>query len=108
MNSQSYSSRADIEVAELALRAVLVDEFRKEARSDAQSLDRMLAHLVNMNLFLSTSPEILDNVKKRLGDFAAAATRMADRNPDSGPQLKVAAEKLQQASERLNGASAVQ
>jgi len=101
MNSQTCSSRADIEVAEVALRAVLVDEFRKEAKSDAQSLDRMLVHLVNMNLLLATSPEIQANVKKRLGDFAAATARMANRQPAAGPKLTQAAEKLQKASERL-------
>lgn len=101
MNSQTCSSRADIEVAEVALRAVLADEFRKEARSDAQSLDRMLVHLVNMNQFLGATPEIQPNVKKRLGDFAAIATRMANRNPQVGARLKDAAEKLQAASDRL-------
>jgi hypothetical protein len=99
--ADSRAMNQHIEVAENALRAVLVEEFRKEAKADAQSLDRMLAHLVNMNQSVATSPESHPNVKKRLGDFAATAARMANRNPDAGPQLADVAEKLRTASERI-------
>lgn len=83
------------------LRGVLDEEFRKEARADAQSLDRMLVHLVNMNGAISTSPETHTNVVKRLGDFAVTTTRMAERNPAAAPQLEQLAEALRKASQGL-------
>jgi uncharacterized damage-inducible protein DinB len=101
MNSQTSVSRAELEVAEVTLRGVLVEEFRQEAKADAQSLDRMLKHLVNMNGAISSSPETHANVAKRLVDFANTTTRMADRNPEAAPQLAKLAEALRKASERL-------
>ena len=101
MNSQISSSRADLEFAEVALRIVLVEEFRDEARADATSLDRMLVHLVNMHEAISLSPERHSNVAKRLDDFATTTLRMADRNPEAATKLSSLAEALRMASERL-------
>jgi hypothetical protein len=98
MNSQTLSSRADLEFAEAALREVLVSEFKQEAKADAESLDRMLVHIVNMHEAISTSPERHANVAKRLGDFAVTTNRMAGRNP-------VAASKLTRLSQALGTAS---
>jgi glycerol-3-phosphate dehydrogenase len=101
MNSQTLSPRADLEVSEIALREVLVDSFKQDAKADAMALDRMLAHLVNMNEALSTSSQDDANVAKRLGDFAATATRMASRNPDAAPKLLKLSQALTTASQRL-------
>ena len=98
MNSQTLSSRADLEFAEAALRDVLISEFKQEAKADAESLDRMLVHIVNMHEAISNSPERHANVAKRLGDFAVTTNRMAGRNP-------VAASKLTRLSQALGNAS---
>jgi hypothetical protein len=103
MDSHTSTSRAELELAEVTLRGVLGEEFRKEARADAQSLDRMLKHVVNMNGAISESPETHANVAKRLNDFAITTSRMAERHPDAAPQLHRLAEALQKASERLRG-----
>ncbi len=87
MNAQTMSSQADLEIAEAALRAVLDEEFRTDAKIDASSLDHMLIHIVNMHKAVVTSPERHANVAKRLGDFAVSTSRMADRNPKAAPQL---------------------
>jgi hypothetical protein len=104
MHSQTSSSRADLEFAEVALRDVLVEDFKREARADAMSLDRILVHIVNMGEAIST-PERHSNVAKRLDDFATTTSRMAERNPDAAPKLSRASEALRTASERLRAAS---
>jgi hypothetical protein len=102
MNSQTTSSRADLEVAEAAIRDILIGDFKEDAKADAMSLNRMLIHIVNMQEAISTSPETRVNVAKRLGDFASATTRMASRNPDAAPKLSRLAEALGIASARLS------
>ena len=102
MNSQTMSSRADLEFAEAALREVLIGEFKQDASADARSLDRMLVHIVNMHEAISTSPERHANVAKRLGDFAITTTRMASRNPDVASKLTRLSQALGAASSRLN------
>lgn len=102
MNSQTSTSRADLEFAEAALREVLVEDFKKEARTDALSLDRMLVHIVNMHEAISSSPERHANVAKRLGDFAITTTRMASRNPDAATRLTRLSQALGAASQRLS------
>jgi hypothetical protein len=101
MNSQTCSSRAELEFAEAALRDVLVEEFKKSARADAMSLDRMLVHITNMNEAITSSPERHLNVAKRLDDFATTTARMAGRHPDAAPKLSKASGLLRAASERL-------
>lgn len=93
--------RAELELAELRLREVLVEEFRKDAKSDAMSLDRILVHVVNMNEAISTSPERHDNVAKRLDDFAGMTSRMASRNPASASKLERLSEALRAVSARI-------
>jgi len=102
MNSHTLSSRVDLEFVEAALREVLVEEFKRDARSDAMSLDRMLVHIVNMHEAISTSPERHANVAKRLGDFAVTTTKMASRNPDAASKLTRLSEALGAASQRLS------
>ena len=102
MNSQTLSSRADLEFAEAALRDILVEDFRRDARSDAMSLDRMLVHLVNMHEAIHTAPEQLANVAKRLGDFAVTTTKMASRHPDAASKLTRLSRALDAASSRLS------
>jgi hypothetical protein len=102
MNSQTLSSRADLEFAEAALRDILVDQFRQDARADAMSLDRMLVHIVNMYEAISTAPEVHANVAKRLGDFALTTTKMASRHPDAASKLTRLSQALGAASSRLN------
>jgi len=102
MNSQTVSSRADLEFAEAALREVLIGEFKEDGRADARSLDRMLVHIVNMHEAISRSPENYANVAKRLGDFAVTTTRMANRNPDVAPKLTRLSQALGAASQRLS------
>jgi len=101
MNSQTLSSRADLEFAEAALREVLVSEFRQDAKADAESLDRMLVHLVNMHEAISSSPERHANVAKRLADFATTSSRMAERNPAAATKLARLSTALRSASERI-------
>jgi hypothetical protein len=100
MNSQTSSSRAQLEFAELALRDVLA-RVGDSAKADATSLKRMLVHLVNMNHAISTSPERHADVAKRLGDFAVTASRMVSRNPDAAPKLTRLSESLRAVSSRL-------
>jgi len=101
MDTKTLSSRADLEIAEASLRSVLIDEFRKEAKADAESLDRMLIHLVNMQGVIGSSPDRHANVAKRLGDFANTTSRMADRHPDAAPRLERLCHALRSASERI-------
>ena len=102
MNSQTSCSRAELEFAEVALRAVLASELAKVGKADATSLQRMLHHIVNMNLAISTSPERHANVAKRLGDFAVATARMARRNPDAAARLTRLSDVLRTAGSRLH------
>jgi hypothetical protein len=102
MNSQTLSSRADLEFAEATLREVLISEFKQEAKADAESLDRMLVHIVNMHEAISNSPERHANVAKRLGDFAVTTNRMAGRHPDAAPKLTRLSQALGNASQRLS------
>jgi hypothetical protein len=102
MNSQTLSSRADLEFAEAALREVLISEFKQEAKADAESLDRMLVHIVNMHEAISNSPERHANVAKRLGDFAVTTNRMAGRNPVAASKLTRLSQALGNASQRLS------
>ena len=101
MNSQTLSSRAELEFAEVALRDVLIGEFAEEAKSDAKSLSRMLVHLVNMHEAVCISPERHANVAKRLGDFAGMTSRMANRNPAAASKLTRLSEMLDAAGSRL-------
>jgi len=100
MNSQTLSSRADLEFAEATLRQVLVGQIQ-DAKTDAMSLQRMLVHLVNMHRALSMSPECHTNVAKRLGDFATTAARMASRNPEAASMLTKLSEILRAVGVRL-------
>src|SRR6187200_2663074 len=94
MNSQTASSRAELEFAEVALRDILSREFAADAKGDARSLSRMLVHLVNMHEAICISPDRHANVAKRLGDFAGMTSRMASRHP-------VVASKLTRLSEKV-------
>jgi hypothetical protein len=105
MNSQTSLSRADLEHAEALLREILVEDFEREAKTDAGSLQRMLVHLVNMHVAVTTSPELQANAAKRLGDFAVTTTRMTVRNPEVAPKLNRLSHALRTASERLAGAA---
>jgi hypothetical protein len=100
MNSQTQTSRADLEFAEVALRDVLV-EVKESAKADAMSLDRMLGHIVNMHEAITLSPERHSNVAKRLDDFATTTARMAGRNPTAAPKLSKLSDALRTASVRL-------
>lgn len=107
MNSQTSLSRADLEHAEALLREVLVEDFERDAKTDAGSLQRMLVHLVNMNVAVSTSPEQHANAAKRLGDFAVTTTRMTARHPDAAPRLNRLTHALRTASARLTDSTTV-
>ena len=107
MNSQTSSSRAELEFAEVALRDVLIREFGEEAKADAKSLGRMLVHLVNMHEAVCISPERHANVAKRLGDFAVMTSRMASRNPAAAAKLTRLSEMLRTASSRLRDTAVV-
>lgn len=100
MNSQTLSSRADLEIAEVALREVLAG-IPGDAKGDAVSLRRMLVHLVGMHEALSCSPDGHANVAKRLGDFALTATKIAGREPMAAPKLMRLAGALRCAGDRL-------
>jgi glycerol-3-phosphate dehydrogenase len=100
MNSQTLSSRADLELAEAALREVLIADFGQDAAPDVMSLNRMLVHILNMQEAIATSPE-LANVAKRLGDFALTTTRMVGRNPEVASKLTRLSQLLGVASARL-------
>jgi hypothetical protein len=106
MHSQTSLARADLELAEAALRGVLVEEFRADSKADAMALDRVLAHVVNMYEAISLSPERHSNVAKRLDDFATTASRMAGRNPDAAARLSRLSEALRAASARLRSVEA--
>ena len=101
MNSQTLTSRADLEHAETLLREVLVRDFAPNAKGDAGSLTRMLVHIVNIHHAVATSPERHTNAAKRLGDFAVVTTRMTRRNPEAAPKLNRLAHALRTASRRL-------
>ena len=73
----------------------------KQLCPECQSLGRMLVHLVNMHEAIATSPELHANVAKRLGDFAATTTRMADRNPEVASKVKRLSQALDTARSRL-------
>jgi len=102
MNSQTLTSRADLEFAEAALRDVLLEEFTQDAKAEAMSLGRMLVHIVNMHEAIGTSPDTHANVAKRLGDFAITTTRMANRIPDAAAKLYRLSQALGVASSRLS------
>lgn len=101
MNSQTLSSRADLEHAEAVLREVLVADREQPDKRDAGSLGRMLVHIVNIHQAVGSSPERHSNAAKRLGDFAMTTTRMIERNPESAPKLNRLTLALRTASERL-------
>lgn len=101
MNSQTSCSRAELEFAEAALREVLARELGKAEKADVTSMQRMLRHIVNMNLAISTSPERHAEVAKRLGDFAVTTSRVAGRNPDAAASLTRLTEVLRAVSSRL-------
>src|SRR5262245_7267312 len=106
MNSQTCSSRAELEFAEAAIRDVLVDEFKRDAKTDAMSLDRMLVHITNMNEALTSSPESHSNVAKRLDDFATTTAKMAGRNPLAAAKLSRASGLLRAVSLRMRASAA--
>jgi hypothetical protein len=99
MNSQTLSSRADLEIAEVALRDSLLD---LDPKGDGTSLRRILVHLVNMHEALSSSPESHSNVAKRLGDFAVTTARMATKHPQAAAKLERLSDALRAAGERLS------
>lgn len=87
MNSQTSISRAQLEHAEALLRDVLLADFQRDAKGDAVSLGRMLVHIVNIHRAVSIYTDRHANAAKRLGDFAAATSRMTVRNPASATKL---------------------
>lgn len=99
------SSRADLELAEVALRDILRAELPPEVKPDGMSLSRMLVYLVNMHAALGTSPDRHADVVKRLDDFATTTSRMAGRNPGAAPKLSRLSESLRAASVRLREAT---
>lgn len=101
MNSQTSTSRAELEHAEATLRQILRDDVLSSARSDATSLSRILVHVVNMHQAISLSPERHANVAKRLDDFAASTSKMASRNPAAAPKLSELSNSFRAAGERL-------
>lgn len=101
MNSPEILSRADIENAEGLLRSVLLDDLADGESGDAGSLQRMLAHLVNIHLAVSTSNDRNANAAKRLEDFAVTTTRMAARLPRSAAKLSRLSTALRAASARV-------
>jgi|SRR5690349_3280813 len=103
VNSQTSTTRAELELAEVALRDILRGDFTANSRSDATSLGRILVHVVNMHQAISISPERHANVAKRLGDFAVSTSKMASRNPEAAPQLERLSGFFRAAGERLSG-----
>ncbi|HEX6397805.1 MAG TPA: hypothetical protein VFZ95_10300 [Steroidobacteraceae bacterium] len=103
MNSHTSTSRAELELAEVALREILRSDFTANAKSDATSLGRILVHVVNMQQAISISPERHANVAKRLDDFAVSTAKMASRNPEVAPKLSRLADTFRAAGERLRG-----
>ncbi len=103
MNSQTSTTRAELELAEVALRDILRGDFTTTAKSDATSLSRILVHVVNMHQAISISPERHATVAKRLGDFAVSTSKMASRNPEAAPKLEQLSGFFRAAGERLNG-----
>lgn len=101
MKTQTTHAAPCLDNARDALRDVLHDDFRREANSEAASLDRMLVHLQNMDAALETTPETRTNIVKRLGDFAVTVSRMAMRNANAAPKLTKLADVLRTASEQL-------
>ena len=104
MNSQTSTTRAELELAEVTLRDILRDEAMASARSDTTSLSRILVHVVNMHQAISISPERHANVAKRLDDFALSASKMASRNPEAAPKLSKLSNAFRAAGERLRQA----
>ena len=101
MNTPTLSPRVDIQSAEEALRELLANDFRSEAKEDAGSLDRILIHLANIQTSIESTPACLPNAAKRLNDFATMTTRMATRNPQAKDPLTKLTVALQTAGARV-------
>jgi hypothetical protein len=97
-SSPTPSASADIHNAEETLREVLASGLREEASDSANSLERMLIHLVNMQRAIETTPASFSNVAKRLKDFSATASQMAAKHPVSAGKLEKLSEALRTAS----------
>ena len=103
MNSRTSISRAQLEHAEALLRDVLLADFQRDAKSDAVSLGRMLIHIVNIHRAVSIYTDRHANAAKRLGDFAAATSRMTARYPASATKLARLVKCFRAASVGLTG-----
>ncbi len=101
MNTATPSPQADIHVAELALRDVLAGEIREEARDVANSLDRMLVHVVNMKSAVESTPASHTNVAKRLKDFSVTTARLAAKHPKSAVKLERLSEAFRDAGAQV-------
>jgi hypothetical protein len=97
MNTTTLSPKVEIQNAETALRDLLSDDFRRDAREDAGSLDRTLIHLKNIQEGIESTPACRPNAAKRLNDFAVTMSRMAMRHPQSVDQFAKVSEALRTA-----------
>lgn len=101
MNTTTQTPQADIQMAEQALRDTLAGEIKAEARDAANSLERILIHVSNMQSALETTPACRTNVAKRLKDFSVTTARMATKHPKSKDQLEKLTEALRAAGEQV-------
>lgn len=101
METKLQTEHPDLDLAQSTLRDVLGEEFRKNAGSEAGSLDRILIHVGNIRNAIEESPECLANAAKRLGDFAEVTSRMRSKYPESSTELTSASQALRAASVRL-------
>jgi hypothetical protein len=102
MNTTTQTPTADIKMAEQALRDTLAGEIKAEARDAANSLERILIHVSNMQSAIETTPACRTNVAKRLKDFSVTTARMATKHPKSAEQLEKLTEVLRAAGEQVS------
>ena len=99
------SPRSDIQTAEHALRDVVASGLRDDAPETANTLERMLVHVTNMQSAVETTPSSLPNVAKRLRDFSVTTTRLAGKHPKSAEKLEWLAQALRTAGEQVTEAT---
>jgi hypothetical protein len=87
MDSRTSIPRVQLEHAEALLRGVLVADFQHDAKGDAVSLRRMLAHLVNIHHAVCVYTDRHTHAARRLVDFANVTDRMASRYPANATGL---------------------
>jgi hypothetical protein len=98
MTTIPNAGAAAIQNAEHLLREVLDAGLRDQATDAANSLERILVHVKNMQQALESNPGCRLNVVKRLRDFSATTAKMASNYPQSASGLTTLTETLKSAA----------